>query len=213
VTPWRLNNRPSITAVRRPLEAPLLPTARGHLTLKYLTRTAAVLALLILCACARSQPVALSGSPTRTSDTACVIGGLGYPITSPVNRITADLRARGIKTVEAGPGDWPQVSFCDIIIGHSLGVDTAFEAVPGKRLIVAIDAFTRRQCPKGSTVVDIYNTNRSFPTTGPLACAQRTIAIDSGFGLAGHIHSPVTALPTVIEIVDKYLKASAHPAM
>jgi hypothetical protein len=142
-----------------------------------------------------------------------VIGGLGYPITSPVGRITADLRARGINALEAGPGNWPDVSFCDVIIGHSLGVDAALSAPDGKRLIISVDAFTHRSCPQGATVVDIYNSNHSFPTTGPLACAQRSIAIDSGFGLAGHINAPIAAWPTVIEVVDEYLIASARPAV
>jgi hypothetical protein len=175
-------------------------------------RAAAVAAMLILCTCSGYEPGAHSVSWTRPAVTACVIGGLGYPVTSPVDRITADLRARGIQVVEGGPDNWPEVSYCDIIIGHSMGVDEALKAAPGKRLIVSIDAFTRRHCPEGATVVDIYNTNHSFPATGPFACAQRTIAIDSGFGLGGRINAPIAAWPTAIQIVDEYLMALARPA-
>ena len=150
--------------------------------------------------------------PIQTPVTACVIGGLGYPITSPVDGISEDMRARGITVAEGGPGNWPEISFCDIVVGHSMGVEVALKAAPGKRLIIAIDAFTHSKCPEGATVVDIHNINYSFPTTGPLACAQRTIGIDSGFGLAGHISAPIAARPLVVQIVDEYLTTPAHAA-
>jgi hypothetical protein len=172
----------------------------------------AVGAALILCSCLGNEPIAHAVRPTHAAVTACVIGGLGYPITSPVGGISEDMRARGITVVEGGPGDWPAISSCDIVVGHSLGVDAALKAAPGKRLIIAIDAFTRSQCPADATVVDIHNTNQSFPTTGPLACAQRTIGIDSGFGLAGHVNAPVAARPLIVQIVDEYLTAPAHAA-
>ncbi len=140
---------------------------------------------------------------------ACVIGGVGYPLASPVGGISEDLRARGLNVVEGGPGEWPAISSCDIVIAHSAGVSVALRAAPGKRLIISIDAFTQHGCPEGATVVDIYNTNHSFPTTGPLACAQRRIGIDSGFGLAGHINAPVAARPLVARIVDEYLLGPA----
>jgi hypothetical protein len=176
-----------------------------------LINTLAVGAALLLCACAGYQPLAQSVHPARASLTACVIGGLGYPITSPVQGISEDLRASGIKVVEGGPGDWPTISSCDIIVGHSLGVDAALKAPAGKRLIISIDAFTYSGCPAGATVVDIHNTNHSFPTTGPLACAQRTIGIDSGFGLVGHIGAPIAARPLVVQIFDEYLATSNSP--
>lgn len=179
--------------------------------MKHLINMVAVAAALILAACQAYEPVAHSVSSNQAPVTACVIGGLGYPITSPVGGITADLRARGVYVLEAGPGSWPDVSFCNIIIGHSLGVDAALKAPHGKRLIISVDAFTHRYCPEGATVIDIYNSNHSFPTTGPLACARRSIAINSGFGLAGHINAPIAAQPTVIAIVDEYLIASARP--
>ena len=125
---------------------------------------------------------------------------------SPVSGIAADMRTRGFQVVEGGPGEWPEISSCDIIISHSMGVDVALKAAPGKRLIISIDAYTRRGCPGDATVVDIYNTNHSFPTTGPLACAQRKIGINTGFGLPGHIDAPIAARPLVGQTVDEYLR-------
>jgi hypothetical protein len=177
--------------------------------LKHLLILAVVAAALILSACSEYQPGSRRVSSTQPSFKACVIGGVGYPITSPVGRITADLRALGIKALERGPDNWPEISSCDVIIAHSLGVDIALRAKSGKRLIVAIDAFTHRHCPQAATVVDIYNSDDSFPTTGLLACAQRIIAIDSGFGLWGHIKAPITASPTVAKIVREYLTSTS----
>ena len=113
------------------------------------------LLLAFFCAgCVASPPTVASNGQT-----ACLVRGLGGPLTSYLTAGRGALEALGYRVAVHDMGALPaDLADCSVIVAHSAGAVPALE-MKGPRLIFVIDGFASmlQRCPSGARCVNFYN--------------------------------------------------------
>lgn len=155
--------------------------------------------IIAICAVALSG-CAVSTVPQQPSNgqTACLVRGLGGPLTSYVTAGRPVLEALGFRVqvhdVGASPADLAQ---CSVIVAHSAGAVPALATV-GKREIFVIDGFASllQRCPIHARCTNFYNPGDVLSET--LADAENVNCFTScgpldAVPLLGHMTMPASA--------------------
>lgn len=141
-----------------------------------------------------------NGEPPGGEETACLVRGLGGPITSYVEAGRKALEALGFRVVVNDAGVSSEaLEPCGVIVAHSAGAVPAL-GTRGGRLIFIIDGFASllHHCPAVATCINFYNPGDLLG--GPLAGARNINCLTS-CGLLDKIplvaHETMPASPAV----------------
>lgn len=150
----------------------------------------ALLALLLAsCAQVPTPPPTTVG----VGRTACLVRGLGGPLTSYLTAGRASLESMGYRVEVHDMGvDPEELDHCDTVIAHSWGAPPALKA-RGPRHVFVIDGFALAglRCPDGAECVSYVNVTNTTGSTLPGArvvdCERECGFLDGVPFLVGHM--------------------------
>lgn len=127
-------------------------------------RNAAKIALIAALACASCSTASIVTPSMHelapgAGETACLVRGLGGPLTSYVEAGRGALESLGFRVVINDMTVSPTaLEPCGVVIAHSAGAVPAL-ATPGPRMIFIIDGFATllQRCPTDATCTNFYN--------------------------------------------------------
>lgn len=161
---------------------------------------ALVLAMLALASCATAAIVtpAMHTQASGAGKTACLVRGLGGPITSYVEAGRSALEALGFRVAVYDMLVSPDtLQPCAVIVAHSAGALSTL-ATTGPRLIFVIDGFATamQHCPAEATCMNFYNPGDVLGLTlegaRNINCFIDCGALDA-VPLLGHMTMPASA--------------------